>query len=49
VKGRLKADSNYQCRINGTTVGSAVGEEKLSLECVSQLTELRSFAISGVL
>ena len=50
MKGRLKVDSDYQCKkcsVNGTTVGAAIGKKKNplleygeSIECVEELCYL---------
>jgi hypothetical protein len=51
VKGRLKADSSYQCRkcrIHGTTIEDAVGKkEKLLLECYESVDCVEEFCCLG--
>lgn len=51
VKGRLKADSNYQGRkrrLNGTTTsGYGVGKEQLSLECGESVDCFEGFCCFG--
>jgi len=58
VKGRLKVDSDYQCKkcsVNGTTIGAESGKKKKilletgeSIECVEEFCYLGDMFNCGV-